>query len=63
MNDEIAINFDIDLGRPDIQNLSNADAVAGFFARLGYNTDARTTQTAGNLGITADSTGPSRKLS
>jgi hypothetical protein len=56
MNDEIATNFDIDLSRQDIQSLSSADAVAAFFARLGYNTDAQTAQTAGNLGITADST-------
>jgi hypothetical protein len=30
--------------------------MAGFFARLGYDTGARRPQTAGNLGITADST-------
>ena len=33
-----------------------ADSVAAFFARLGYNTDVRTAQTAGNLGITAEGT-------
>ena len=34
-----------------------------FFARLGYNTEGRTAQTAGNLGITADSTSrPIRKI-
>jgi hypothetical protein len=35
---------------------SAADAFSALFARLGYNTDARTAQPAGNLGITADST-------
>lgn len=30
--------------------------MSAFFARLGYNADARTTQTPGNLGITADGT-------
>jgi hypothetical protein len=56
MKDERPNTFDVDLGRQEIQGLSSADAIAAFFARLGYNTDARTTQTAGNLGITADST-------
>ena len=35
---------------------SSADAFTGFFARLGYDTNARTFQTPGNLGISADST-------
>jgi len=48
--------FDTDLTRQDIQSLSSADAVTALFARLGYNTDAHTAQTPGNLGITADST-------
>lgn len=48
--------FDIDLTTHDLQGLNSADAVAAFFARLGYDTEARTPQTAGNLGITADST-------
>ena len=56
MNDRLTAIFDIDLTRQDIQSLSSADGFAAFFARLGYNTDARTAQTAGNLGITADST-------
>ncbi|MBV8360170.1 MAG: hypothetical protein JO189_19870 [Deltaproteobacteria bacterium] len=38
------------------QLLSDADAIAAFFGRLGYNTNARTFQTPGNLGITAEST-------
>jgi hypothetical protein len=55
MNDLTTV-LDIDLSRQDVQALSSADGVAAFFARLGYNTDARTAQTPGNLGITADST-------
>ncbi|MEX0805153.1 MAG: hypothetical protein WD688_17795 [Candidatus Binatia bacterium] len=39
--------FDIDLTRQDIQCLSSTDTVTAFFARLGYNTEARTPQTAG----------------
>jgi len=56
MNDSPTTILDIDLTRQDIQAVSGADAIAAFFARLAYNTDARATQTAGNLGITADST-------
>ena len=55
--------FDIDLSPRDIQSLSSSDAIAAFFARLGYKTDARTNQTAGNLGITAEGTvRPIRKI-
>jgi hypothetical protein len=50
------MKFDMDLTGNDIQSLANADALAAFFARLGYSTDKRTVQTPGNLGITADST-------
>jgi TaqI-like C-terminal specificity domain/Eco57I restriction-modification methylase len=63
MNDRPTTILDIDLGRQDIQALSSADAIAAFFARLGYNTDARTPQTAGNLGVTSDSTSrPIKKI-
>ncbi|MDH5763355.1 MAG: BREX-1 system adenine-specific DNA-methyltransferase PglX [Nitrospinota bacterium] len=48
------MNLDINLNKKDIQGLSNADAVAAFFSKLGYNTNARTPQTPGNLGITSD---------
>ena len=41
-----SVFLDIDVTRQDIQSLSNAEAVAAFFARLGYNTEARTPQTA-----------------
>jgi hypothetical protein len=56
--------FDVDLGPHDAQTLNSADAVAAFFAGLGYNTNARTPQTAGNLGITADgaTSGPFERL-
>jgi hypothetical protein len=56
MNDRPSAILDIDLSRQEIQSPNGADAIAAFFARFGYNTDARTAQTAGNLGITADST-------
>ena len=45
------IRFDLDLTGRDIQALSAADALAAFFARLGYDTNARIVQTPGNLGI------------
>ena len=40
----------------DVQLLSDADAVAAFFGRLGYDTNPRTIQTPGNLGITSENT-------
>ena len=48
--------LDVELSANDVQSLNSADAVVGLFARLGYNTDGRTAQTAGNLGITAEGT-------
>ena len=48
------MRLDYELKREDIQQLGNADAIAGFFARLGYDTEARIAQTPENLGITAD---------
>ena len=50
------MKFDAELTSKDVQDLAGTDAVAAFFAKLGYNTDARTEQTAANLGITADGT-------
>jgi hypothetical protein len=47
---------DSELGLSDIQSLSNAGEITAFFARLGYNTDARIPQTPANLGITAEGT-------
>jgi hypothetical protein len=48
--------LDIELAASDVQALNGVDAIAAFFARLGYNTDARTLQTPSNLGMTADGT-------
>ena len=50
------IRFDVDLNERDVQALSSSDAVTAFFARFGYNTNPRTVQTPGNLGINAEST-------
>jgi type I restriction-modification system DNA methylase subunit len=47
-------SHDIELGYADIQALSDADGVAALFSRLGYDTNARTVQSPGNLGITAE---------
>ena len=49
-------SLDVELTSRDVQSLDGPDAVAGFLARLGYNTDARTVQTAENLGIGAEGT-------
>lgn len=49
------LTTDRNLSREDIQSLSNRDAVVSFFAGLGYQTDARLTQTCAAMGITADS--------
>ena len=43
--------LDVELHRQDIQDLHNADAVAAFFAKLRYDTNARLTQKPANLGI------------
>src|SRR5690554_4297944 len=43
---------DRDLRVADIQSLSNADAVAAFFLKLGYNVDGRIVQSTDALGIT-----------
>jgi hypothetical protein len=48
--------LDIDLTASDVQALNGADAIAAFFARLDYNTDACTLQTPANLGMSADGT-------
>ncbi len=63
MDNSQSVFLDIDLNRQDIQSLASSEAVAAFFASLGYATEARTAQTTGNLGITADSTSrPIRKI-
>lgn len=47
---------DLELRAEDVQLLSDPDAVAAFFGRLGYDTNPRTIQTPGNLGITSENT-------
>lgn len=56
MNHRAANILDLELGPHDVQALNSADAVAAFFAGLGYDTGPRTQQTPGNLGITAEGT-------
>lgn len=46
--------LDRDLTARDIQPLSDADAIAAFFATLGYDTSDRIQQTVAAMGITAD---------
>ena len=55
-------NVDVEIDPRDIQALNGPDAVAAFFARLGYNTDARIVQTPGNLGITESVARPVSRL-
>ncbi|MGB6065817.1 MAG: hypothetical protein WBG50_13515 [Desulfomonilaceae bacterium] len=50
------MNFDVTITAREVQELSNADAVTAFFARLGWRTDIRIEQSPGNLGITAEGT-------
>ena len=44
--------LDIEVGLPHVQALNNPETIAAFFAKLYYNTNARTPLTTGNLGIT-----------
>jgi hypothetical protein len=48
--------LDIELTTHILQALNGGEAVAGFFACLGYDIGLRTPQTPGNLGITAETT-------
>ena len=50
------MKYDVDINAKDIAQLINADAIADFFARFGYNTNVRTEQTPHNLGISAAGT-------
>ncbi len=50
------LQHDVELGYGEIQALSDADAIAAFFERLGYNTNVRRIQTPANLGIAIEST-------
>lgn len=49
------MKFDVELAASRVQELSNPDALAGFFASLGYNVEGRIEQTPTNLGIDTDS--------
>jgi Eco57I restriction-modification methylase/TaqI-like C-terminal specificity domain len=46
---------DLELSRADIQLLSNSDALAAFFAKLGYNTNDRLAQNVAAMGFSSDS--------
>lgn len=50
-----SLTADRDLTVHDVQQLAGADAVAAFFASLGYNTDTRLPQSPAAMGITAES--------
>src|SRR5947209_11004108 len=49
--DRHVLKEDYELSREDIQDLSNRDAVAAFFAKLGYNTNERLLQNAAAMGF------------
>jgi len=46
--------FDKEINRQRIQELNSAEAIAAFFAYLGYDTNGRVQQTPANLGITSE---------
>lgn len=50
------MSFDVTITARDVQELSSADSVTAFFARLGWRTEVRIEQSPGNLGITAEGT-------
>ncbi len=52
--DRRMLHEDVDLTRDDIQLLASRDAIAAFFARLGYDTNQRVTQSAVAMNITGD---------
>jgi len=54
--------FDVELSSKDLQALSNADAVARLFEKLGYDTSARTNQTVANLGIPEAAARPIKRI-
>jgi hypothetical protein len=55
-------SFDVELTPQDIQSMSSADAVAAFFAKLGYDTAARTNQTVANLAIPEAAARPIKRI-
>ena len=50
----MTLPFDFDLQLADIQALESREQVAALFAMLGYNTEARLTQTAEAMGLTGE---------
>jgi hypothetical protein len=62
LDQSIIHSVDVEIDPRDVQALNGPDAVAAFFAHLGYNTDARIPQTPGNLGITESVARPVNRL-
>ena len=48
------LNDDYELSREDIQDLSSRDALAAFFAKLGYDTNDRLVQDVAAMGFSSD---------
>ena len=55
-------SFDVEFTPQDVQSISSPDAVAAFFAKLGYDTAARTNQTAANLAIPDAAARPIKRI-
>ena len=55
-DETLPARLDAEIQSRDVQAISSADAIAAFFARLGYNTNARLKQTPANLGMAAEGT-------
>src|ERR1035438_7912776 len=55
-------SFDVELTPQEIQSISSPDAVASFFAKLGYDTTARTNQTVANLAIPEAAARPIKRI-
>ncbi|MBZ5563617.1 MAG: Eco57I restriction-modification methylase domain-containing protein [Acidobacteriia bacterium] len=50
--------FDVDISLRDIQSVSDADALASFLSKLGYDTSRRTVQTPANLSLSESVANP-----
>ena len=53
---------DLDLSARQVAELTSPDALAGFLAKLGYDTGARTLLTPESLGLTGESVGAFKKI-
>lgn len=53
---------DLNLTPKDFQGLTSADALAGFFSSLGYDTSPRKSLTAESIGLSGDSAAPVRAI-